>query len=102
MHGWVPFPLLGRVWGGLTRQFIFDRPLGELQLRKIYIYRTYGQPIMKRGTRGPAPRWRNPRKPAKTIVHVNSYRIRQNQKQQQQQPVITVKQGNSNVYGHHR
>jgi hypothetical protein len=59
-----------------------------------------GKPIIKRGTRGPAPRWRNPRKPAKTIVHVNSHRIRENQKQQKRQPVITVKKGNTNVYGH--
>ncbi len=59
-----------------------------------------GKPIIKRGTRGPAPRWRNPRKPAKTVVHVNSHRIKQNLKQQEQQPVITVKKGNTNVYGH--
>ena len=50
-----------------------------------------GKPIIKRGTRGPAPRWRNPRKPGKTIIHVNSHRIRQNQKQNLTQPVITVK-----------
>jgi hypothetical protein len=59
-----------------------------------------GKPIISRGTRGPAPRWRNPRTPAKTIVHVNSHRIRQNQKQQLQLPVITVKKGNTNLYGH--
>jgi hypothetical protein len=50
-----------------------------------------GKPIIKRGTRGPAPRWRNPRKPGKTIIHVNSHKIRQNQKQNLTQPVITVK-----------
>ncbi|MEQ9369480.1 MAG: DNA-binding protein [Coleofasciculus chthonoplastes F3-SA18-01] len=76
-----------------------------------------GKPLIKRGKRGPAPRWRNPRKPAKTIIHVNSQRIRQNQKYQQRQPVITVKKwgdpasgigahdqgtqkGKTNVYGH--
>jgi hypothetical protein len=50
-----------------------------------------GKPLIKRGKRGPAPRWRNHRKPAKTIIHVNSQRIRSNQKYQQRQPVITVK-----------
>jgi len=50
--------------------------------------------------RGPAPRWSNPRKPAKTVVHVNSQRIRQNQKNFLKQPVITVKKGNTNQYGH--
>ncbi|MEQ8956892.1 MAG: DNA-binding protein [Coleofasciculus sp. C2-GNP5-27] len=76
-----------------------------------------GKPLIKGGKRGPAPRWRNPRKPAKTIIHVNSQRIRQNQKYQQRQPVITVKKwgdpgtligakeqatqkGKTNVYGH--
>ncbi|MGB7273985.1 MAG: hypothetical protein WBC69_11855 [Geitlerinemataceae cyanobacterium] len=59
-----------------------------------------GKPIITRGTRGPAPGWRNPRTPAKTIVHVNSHRIRQNQKQQLQLPVITVKKGHTNLYGH--
>ncbi|MEQ9620544.1 hypothetical protein [Coleofasciculus chthonoplastes] len=39
-----------------------------------------GKPLIQRGKRGPTPRWRNPRKPAKTIIHVNSHRIRQNQK----------------------
>ncbi len=50
-----------------------------------------GKPIIQRGTRGPAPRWRNPRKPAKTIIHVNTHKIKENQKQNLQQPVITVK-----------
>ncbi|WP_413162955.1 DNA-binding protein [Capilliphycus salinus ALCB114379] len=59
-----------------------------------------GEPTIKRGTRGPAPRWCNLKKRAKTIVHVNSHRIRQNQKQQQQLPVITVKTRNTNTYGH--
>ncbi|WP_413161486.1 DNA-binding protein [Capilliphycus salinus ALCB114379] len=59
-----------------------------------------GKPIIERGTRGPAPRWRNPRTPAKRIVHVNSHRIRQNQKHQEQLPVITVKKGQTNTYGH--
>ncbi|MDJ0651336.1 MAG: hypothetical protein QNJ60_21800 [Xenococcaceae cyanobacterium MO_188.B19] len=44
----------------------------------------------------PEPRWRNPRKPAKTIVHVNTHRIKHNQKNSQKQPVITVKNSNTN------
>ncbi|WP_413162878.1 DNA-binding protein [Capilliphycus salinus ALCB114379] len=59
-----------------------------------------GKPMIKRGTRGPAPRWRNRRKPARTIIHVNSQRIRQNQKHQEQLPVISVKKGQTNTYGH--
>ena len=59
-----------------------------------------GRPIIERGKRGPVPRWRNPRKPAKTIVHVNTHRIKNNQRQKKKEPVITVKKGNSNVYGY--
>ena len=50
-----------------------------------------GKPIIKRCKKGPAPRWRNPRTPAKTMVHVNTHKIKENQKQKLQQPVITVK-----------
>ncbi|WP_413168166.1 DNA-binding protein [Capilliphycus salinus ALCB114379] len=59
-----------------------------------------GEPIIERGTRGPAPRWCNLKKRAKKIVHVNSHRIRQNQKHQERLPVITVREGNTNTYGH--
>jgi hypothetical protein len=91
---------------------------GSYKTGKMWLMPLFnGKPIIKRGTRGPAPRWRNPRKPAKTIIHVNSQRIRQNRKTQQQQPVITVKkrcsppsaqdarecvprEGNTNIYAH--
>ncbi len=59
-----------------------------------------GRPFIRKGKRGPAPKWKNPMLPAKTIIHVNGQRIRQNLKREEQQPVITVKKGNSNIYGH--
>jgi hypothetical protein len=68
------------------------RVQGAYKTGKMWLMPLFnGKPIIKRGTRGPAPRWRNPRKPGKTIIHVNSHRIRQNQKQNLTQPVITVK-----------
>ena len=57
-----------------------------------------GRPIIRKGKRGPAPRWRNPRPPAKTIIHVNRGRITQNKKNQEQQAVITVKRLDTNQY----
>jgi hypothetical protein len=67
------------------------RVQGAYKTGKMWLMPLFnGKPIIKRGTRGPAPRWRNPRKPGKTIIHVNSHRIRQNQKQNLTQPVITV------------
>ncbi len=59
-----------------------------------------GRPIIAKGKRGPAPRWCNPRKPAKRIIHVNTQKIRANHKNGLQDPVITVKMGNSNQYAH--
>ena len=34
------------------------------------------------------------------MVHVNTQRIKRNQKQLEKEPVITVKRGNTNQYGH--
>lgn len=59
-----------------------------------------GKPVITKGTRGPAPRWHNPRIPARTRLHINTHKIKQNQKESLNQPVITVKKGGVNQYGH--
>ena len=80
---------------------IEGRVEGAYKTGKIWLIPLFsGKPIIQRGTRGPAPRWRNPRKPAKTVIHVNTHKIKHNQKHHKQEPVITVKRGNSNQYGH--
>ena len=80
---------------------IAKRVEGAYKTGKMWLIPLFnGKPIIKRGKRGPAPSWRNPRKPAKTIVHVNAHKIRHNQKHQQNHAVITVKKGNTNLYGH--
>lgn len=80
---------------------IAGRVEGAYKTGKIWLIPLFkGKPIVRLGSRGPAPGWRNPRKPSKTIIHVNSHRIRANKKHQQQQPVITVKNKNTNRYGH--
>ena len=80
---------------------ITKRVEGAYKTGKMWLIPLFnGRPIIAKGKRGPAPRWRNPRKPAKTIVHVNTQKIKHNQKHQEHQPVITVKQGDRNQYGH--
>ena len=103
---------------------IAGRVEGAYKSGKMWLIPLFqGKPSIRRGSRGPDPRWCNPRKPAKTVIHVNtekglcphllplrnqvpqassvnSHRIRANKKNQQHQPVITVKQGNTNQYGH--
>ncbi len=45
-------------------------------------------------------RWRRKRPAPVTIIHVNQQTIRQNQKRENAAPVISVKRGQSNTYGH--
>ena len=80
---------------------ISGRVKGAYKTGKMWLIPLFqGKPIIERGTRGPAPSWRNPRKPAKTVVHVNSHKIRHNRKTKERLPVITVKKGKTNIYGH--
>ena len=59
-----------------------------------------GQPIIEKRKRGPAPRWHSPRKPAATIIHVNTHKIQSNNKSEEKEPVIAVKKWNSKIYGY--
>ncbi|MGD1919507.1 MAG: DNA-binding protein [Pleurocapsa sp.] len=78
-----------------------DRVKGAYKTGRMWLIPLFnGKPIISQGKRGPAPRWRNPRTPAKTKIHVNAPRIRQNQKRQESEPVITVKKGGTNQYAH--
>ena len=80
---------------------IKGRVQGAYKTGKIWLIPLFnGKPIIVRKKRGPAPRWSNPRVPAKTIVHVNKNKIQSNKKHQQYEAVITVKNRNSNRYAH--
>ncbi len=80
---------------------IEGRVQGAYKTGRIWLIPLFnGKPIIKKGTRGPAPRWSNPRVPAKTIVHVNKNKIQSNKKNHEREAVITVKKGNSNQYAH--
>ncbi|MEL6439317.1 MAG: DNA-binding protein [Cyanobacteria bacterium J06621_8] len=93
--------ILNITTGRLRMLLLEGRVKGAYKTGRMWLIPLFdGKPIIKLGTRGPAPRWRNPRQPARTIVHVNTQRIRQNQKAGLQQPVITVKKGSTNQYGH--
>lgn len=59
-----------------------------------------GKPIIEKGKRGPAPRWRNPRKPSKAVIHVDTHKVKYNQKHSSKKPVIIVKHKGKNQYGH--
>ena len=61
---------------------------------------TDGMPQIKKGTRGSKPRWKPVPKSAITYIHVNQHKIRQNNKREEKEPVISVKCGSSNQYGY--
>ena len=78
--------------GRLRILLIEGRVEGAYKSGKMWLMPLFnGKPIIQRRKRGPAPRWRNPRKPATTMVHVNTHKIKENQKHNLKQPVITVK-----------
>ena len=80
---------------------IEGRVKGAYKTGKMWLIPLFdGKPIIQRGRRGPAPSWRNPRKPAKTVIHVNTHKIKENHKNNKIEPVIIVRKGNTNQYGH--
>ena len=93
--------LLNISTGRLRILLIAGRVEGAYKTGKMWLIPLFnGKPIIRKGKRGPAPRWRNPRKPPKTVIHVNTHKIKQNQKESKRQPVITVKKGNTNQYAY--
>ncbi|NEO30595.1 MAG: DNA-binding protein [Symploca sp. SIO3C6] len=59
-----------------------------------------GMPLVSKGKRGPKASWSRKKSSPVTIIHVNQHTIRQNQKQEYAAPVISVKRGKENIYGH--
>ena len=87
--------------GRLRMLLITGRVEGAYKSGRMWLIPLFnGRPLIRKGKRGPAPSWRNPQKPAKTVVHVNTQKIKQNQKGSHKQPVISVKHGKTNQYGH--
>ena len=80
---------------------IAGRVKGAYKTGRLWLIPLYnGKPHIERRKRGPAPRWRNSRYPAKTVIHVNTNKLKKNRKTGERKAVITVKKGTSNIYGH--
>ncbi|NEO34881.1 MAG: helix-turn-helix domain-containing protein [Moorea sp. SIOASIH] len=60
-----------------------------------------GLPKVSPGRRGPKGTWRRGFQKVATYIHVNQNVIKQNKKYDTYKPVLTVKQGNRNTYGHY-
>lgn len=73
---------------------------GAYKIGKIWaIPLINGMPQVREGKRGPKRKWRAVCREVMTCIHVNRNLIRQNDKQEQKAPVISVKRGSSNIYG---
>ena len=63
----------------LRTLLIEGRVEGAYKSGRIWLIPLFaGKPIIEKGKRGPAPRWRNPRVPAKAVIHVNAQKIKYN------------------------
>ena len=77
------------------------RVKGAYKTGKVWLMPLFnGYPIIEKCDRGPKPKWDKQKEPTKTIVHVNSHKIKHNRNHQDRQPVITAKKGSRNIYGH--
>ena len=102
---------------------VTGRVKGAYKTGKMWLMPLFnGKPKIERGTRGPVPTWdceeenspdRKPedqnsedrnskksKKSATTIIHVNSQTLQRNHKNNEREPIIIVKRGRSNIYGH--
>jgi hypothetical protein len=74
---------------------------GAYKLGKFWVIPLYKKmPVVTQGTRGPQPNRKSGRQPACSIIRINRQEIDRNHKQSKFAPVISVKKGDSNIYGH--
>ncbi|MGL5873935.1 MAG: helix-turn-helix domain-containing protein [Xenococcaceae cyanobacterium] len=74
---------------------------GAYKLGRFWVIPLYnGMPLVSKGTRGPQFSFKSARARSGSIIHINRHKVAQNHKQSKYEPVITVKTGNRNLYGH--
>lgn len=74
---------------------------GAYKLGKFWLIPLYdGMPVVSKGTRGPSIAFKSARQSAGSIIRINRQSVDRNYKQNKFEPVISVKTGNRNIYGH--
>lgn len=74
---------------------------GAYKLGKFWVIPLYnGMPVVSKGTRGPSISFKSARQPAASIIRINRQSVDRNYKQNKFEPVISVKTGTRNFYGH--
>ncbi|MEB3831530.1 helix-turn-helix domain-containing protein [Phormidium sp. CCY1219] len=72
---------------------------GARKIARAWVIPLYkGQPRVKKGTRGPKPRWATQPHCANYNIHINRHNIAYNKKHQTtEKPVVSVKRGSRNL-----
>jgi hypothetical protein len=74
---------------------------GAYKLGRFWVIPLFdGMPIISKGTRGPKASFKFARQRAGSIIRINRQSVDRNYKQSKFEPVISVKTGDRNVYGH--
>jgi hypothetical protein len=77
------------------------RVIGAYKLGRFWVIPlTKGMPVIIKGTRGPKLSFKTARQSACSIIRINRQSVARNHKQNQCDPVISVKCGDRNIYGH--
>ncbi|MGD1913043.1 MAG: DNA-binding protein [Rivularia sp. (in: cyanobacteria)] len=77
------------------------RILGAKKVDRVWQIPLFnGIPKVEEGSRGPKPNWRKRISKSLTRIHVNQHRIRSNQKNGTNIPVVKVQSGNYSHYYH--
>ena len=100
--------LLGISTARVRQLLLEDRIEGANKLGNFWIIPLFeGKIIVHKRKKGPAPRWCSPRPPAKTKIHINTQRIKNNNQKIRENldengldPVMTIKKGKENFYCH--
>lgn len=78
------------------------RIVGAKKVGRFWQIRLFkGMPKIEEGKRGPKGTWRKRVSSALTRIHVNSHKIRSNNKNGSNEPVIVVRSGSEEIYAHH-
>ena len=86
-----------------VRQLLYEgRIIGAKKVGRFWQIPIFkGMPKIKAGKRGPKGTWRKRISSALTRIHVNSHKIRSNNKNATNEPVILVRSGSQKIEVHH-
>jgi hypothetical protein len=74
---------------------------GAYKLGRFWVIPLFdGMPVVSPGSRGPSTSFKSTRRSAGSIIRINRQSVDRNYKQSKFEPVISVKTGDRNIYGH--